>query len=841
MLSLFRRPWRSHPKPDDRADETDLALRVLFENGAAGIAEVDMTTNLFVRVNTRFAQLMRRSVGELLTMGPPDVIHPDDIARVRDEWLAAMRAAGQWDSTVRHIDPEGHTIWARLGVSLWKRDADGAPSRCIAVLQDISDTVEITERLRESEQWLRLGQQIACIGSFTRDLVTGEITVSDALREIFGLPPDGAALTTAEWLGFIHADDRARVVAAMREANEARAPQTAFGYRIHRRDDGGLRHVEMRARWQFDDTGKPVRSFGVVMDKTERKRAEALQRESETLLRLSLSAGGIGAYRRNVRTGEIVCGPETRLLHGVPADGPVSTLDWLSTLLPEDAKRIMEEIQANAARREPEYSSHYRYRRTPGGPIRHIEVRAHNEYDSEGRPLTATGVVIDVTRRIDAEQKLAHAARHDALTGLPNRLLFRDRMDAAFSQARRGGKFALLCLDLDRFKEVNDTLGHPIGDSLLIDVAARLREQLRETDTLARLGGDEFAIIQTGLVGQQDSVALARRLIACVSAPYDIDGHHLVVGVSIGIAIAPEDGTQYEDLFKAADMALYRAKGDGRGGWRWFEPEMNERMQMRRAVEVDLRQALARDEFELRYQPIVDTATRSIKSFEALIRWRHPERGLIAPDAFIPLSEEIGLITPLGAWVLREACAQAAQWPDPIGVAVNISPVQFAGRRLVETVAEALALSGLAPRRLEIEITETAVLQNTEATLGILRDLKKLGARIAMDDFGAGYSSLSSLQSFPFDKVKIDRSFTRGLEHSRKSDAIVTGVTNLCYGLDMCATAEGVETESQFEALRRCGCQEAQGYLFSRPCAAEDIPALIAQLGIYTGLPQAAE
>jgi diguanylate cyclase (GGDEF)-like protein/PAS domain S-box-containing protein len=806
MLSVFPGMTRSPASPAPCDDGTDAALRVLFENGAAGISEVDMATHRFVRVNQRFAEMMRRPVSTMLTLGLRDIVHPGDAERVRDEWLAAMGSTGQWDSTVRHIGPNGETIWVRLGVSLWKRDDAGRPARCIAVLHDISETVAVTERLRESEQLLRLGQQIARIGSFSRDLATGQLIYSAELCAMFGLPPEGAVCSTEDWLESVHPEDRPRVIALMRGAVAAKVKDVAFGYRIVR-PDGEARNVEMRARYQFDAEGKPVRSFGVVMDTTEREQAEDQLRASETLLRLGLTAGGIGAYRRNVRTGDILCGAETRALHGLPEDGPVTTEAWLATMLPEDAQRIAGEITDCFARHSPEFSSHYRFRPTPEGPIRHIEVRSQNDYDSEGRPLTATGVIIDVTRRIEAEQKLAHAARHDALTGLPNRVLFRDRMDMALAGARRGQKFALLCLDLDRFKEVNDTLGHPVGDSLLVDVAERLRGELRETDTLARLGGDEFAIIQSDLHTHHDSVALARRLIDRVSAPYDIDGHRLVVGVSVGIAIAPEDGAQYEDLFKAADMALYRAKADGRGGWRWFEPEMNERMQMRRAVEVDLRQALDRDEFELRYQPIVDTATRRIKSFEALVRWRHPERGQIAPDAFIPLAEEIGLIAPLGAWVLREACSQAARWPEPIGVAVNISPVQFAGRRLLETVEMALVLSGLAPQRLEIEITETAVLQNSEITLGMLRDLKKLGARIAMDDFGAGYSSLSSLQSFPFDKVKIDRSFTRELEQSRKSDAIVTAVTNLCNGLDMCATAEGVETESQFEALRRRGCQ----------------------------------
>jgi len=827
--------------PVERGDGNDAALRILFDNAAAGIAEVDLATLRFVRVNRRFAEMMRRSAAELMSLGPPDLVHPEDRQWVDREWLVAMQSTGHWDSTVRHIGPNGEIIWVRLGVSRWRRDAAGRPASCIAVLQDVSEAVEKADRLRESEELLRLGQQIARIGGFTADVVTSEIACGGQLLGMLGYPAGERRISTQVWLNSVHSEDRARIAAAIQQALAARAPEIALGYRFVRPSDGALRHLEMRARYEFNAQGAPTRCVGVVMDVTEQKVAEDQLRESETLLRLGMIAGGIGAYRRELPYGAIHCAAETRALHGLPMEGPISTQDWLSTLLPEDAVRMVEEIERSLRRRDPEFSSHYRYRRTPDGPVRHMEVRSAHAFDAEGKPLAATGVVIDVSQRIEAEQQLAHAARHDALTDLPNRVLFRDRMDNALARARRGEKFALLCLDLDRFKEVNDTLGHPVGDSLLVDVAQRLRAQLRDTDTLARLGGDEFAIIQTGLITPNDSVVLARRLIERVSEPYAIDGHQLVVGVSVGIAIAPEDGAQYEDLFKAADMALYRAKADGRGGWRWFEPEMNARMQMRRAVEVDLRQALERGEFELHYQPIVDTATRRIRSFEALIRWRHPARGLISPDAFIPLAEEIGLIAPIGAWVLREACARAAQWPEPIGVSVNISPVQFAGRKLLETVEMALVMSGLAPERLEIEITETAVLQNSDTTLGVLRDLKKLGLRIAMDDFGAGYSSLSSLQSFPFDKVKIDSAFTRGLEQSRKSDVIVAAVTNLCSGLEMCATAEGVETESQFEALRRRGCQEAQGYLFGRPCAAGEIPALIAQLGYCSTLPQAAE
>ena len=846
MLSLFRRFFRWVHAVDaapSSVDETDVALRVLFENGAAGISEVDMATHRFVRVNRRFAEMMRRPASQLLTTGPADVIHPVDRERVRDEWLAAMSATGQFDTSVRHIGPSGETIWVRLGVSLWKRDENGAPMRCIAVCQDISENVAITEQLRESEQFLRLGQQIGKIGNFVRYLSTGRLTCSSELCEIFGLPAGNHDFSTETWLASIFAEDRERVIAAMQDAIGRHVPEIDFEYRINRLDGGGPRHIEMRARYEFDSEGRPVRSSGVVMDVTERKKVENRLRESETLLRLGMAAGGIGAYQRDFqKLGDIICGPETQAMLGVePGDEPVPVAVWLATVLPEDAVRLTEEFQEGLASRRSDYSSHYCFRKSPDSPIRHVEIRAHTEYDAEGRPLTSTGVIIDVTRRIEAEQQLAHAARHDALTGLPNRVLFRERMDTALARARRGEQFALLCLDLDRFKEINDTLGHPVGDSLLVEVSARLRGQLRETDSLARLGGDEFAIIQSGLTTPNDSASFAQRLIDSISAPYEVDGHTLVVGVSVGIAVAPEDGEQYEDLFKAADMALYRAKAEGRGAWRWFEPEMNERMQTRRTLEVDLRRALERGEFELFYQPIVETATRRIKSFEALVRWRHPERGLIPPDAFIPLCEDIGLIVPLGAWVLGEACAEAARWPEPLGVAVNISPLQFTGRKLVETVDLALKRNGLAAHRLEVEITETTVLQNTDATLAILRDLKTLGVRIAMDDFGTGYSSLSSLQSFPFDKVKIDRSFTRGLDQSRQNDAIVTAMIHLCEALDICATAEGVETEAQLAFLRRRGCREAQGYLFSRPCPAGEVAGLISQLGVCAEWPQAAE
>ncbi|HEY4010685.1 MAG TPA: PAS-domain containing protein, partial [Acidobacteriaceae bacterium] len=370
----------------------------------------------------------------------------------------------------------------------------------------------------------------------------------------------------------------------------------------------------------------------------------------------------------------------------------------------------------------------------------------------------------DITERRRMEAKVAHMARHDALTDLPNRHSFREEMDAALDRLNRTGETtAALCLDLDNFKAVNDTLGHPLGDRLLCQVGKRLKECLRGCDRVARLGGDEFAVLCPGSDPHQAST-LARRIGEVLSAPYDVDGHHLVVGTSIGIAIAPADGTDPDQLLKKADLALYRAKAEGRGAFCFFEPEMDAHAQARRTLELDLRQALTCGEFELFYQPIVNASTGEVGSLEALIRWNHPGRGRISPAEFIPLAEDIGLIVPIGEWVLRQACGEAATWPDPIKVAVNLSPAQFRSKKLLQAVVGALSASGLVPSRLELEITESVLLHDRKATLETLHSLRQLGVRISMDDFGTGYSSLGYLRSFPFDKIKIDQSFVRDLD-----------------------------------------------------------------------------
>jgi len=433
----------------------------------------------------------------------------------------------------------------------------------------------------------------------------------------------------------------------------------------------------------------------------------------------------------------------------------------------------------------------------------------------------------DTTASRRSDLRLAYMARHDALTDLPNRVLFREKLEEALAQARRDTPLALLCLDLDQFKAVNDTLGHPVGDALLQAVANRLMERTRESDTVARLGGDEFAIVQAPIATPNEAAHLADRLIEMLSEPFHVAGHQIVIGTSVGIAFAPQDGLDADQLLKCADLALYRAKLEGRGVYRLFQIEMDAQMQARRLLELDLRGALRGGQLELFYQPLIDLRARCVAGFEALLRWRHPAKGLISPGAFIPLAEEIGAIVPIGEWILQRACAAAIDWPNDLKVAVNLSPVQFKSRNLVAATAAALKDSGLAPDRLELEITETVMLQDTADTLTTLQELHALGVRIAMDDFGTGYSSLSYLRQFPFDRLKIDQSFIRELGKQRDCSAIVRAVTTLSHELGMATTAEGVETQDQLNALALAGCTHVQGYLFSQPVPESAIAELL--------------
>jgi diguanylate cyclase (GGDEF)-like protein len=465
------------------------------------------------------------------------------------------------------------------------------------------------------------------------------------------------------------------------------------------------------------------------------------------------------------------------------------------------------------------------------GKVTHtvLETADGRAIEIVNKPLADGGWVAtqeDITERRRSDKRIAHLAHYDPLTDLPNRVLFRGQLEQALERVQRGERIAVLYIDIDEFKSVNDTLGHPVGDELLKVVADRLRGCIRKTDVVARLGGDEFAIIQTGLEGPAEVTELVTRIYEAIRIPHECAGHLLTTDASIGIALAPEDGTHLDELLKNADLAMYGAKADGRRTYRFFEPKMDARVKALRALELDLRKAIVDGGFELHYQPLVNLQDNTVSGCEALLRWRHAELGSISPAQFIPVAEDTGLINQLGEWVLNTACAEAATWPDHIKVAVNVSPVQFRSQTLALKVAAALAASGLSANRLELEITEAVLLRDDEATLAMLHELRQLGVRIALDDFGTGYSSLSYLHRFPFDKIKIDRSFIANIAESNGSPSIVEAVVNIAAARNIATTAEGVETEQQREILRKLDCDEMQGYLFSPAVPAAEISRL---------------
>ena len=693
-------PIRAECDGSDNPSAADIvpALTALFEAGTAAIVLLDLRNDGFERVNARFCELLNYDAAILMKMRLRDVLHPEDIAAVGRDFRRALLARGRWEGEIRHVRSDGALIWLNAGVTVWRRDADGAPTHAISVLQDVTERRAVAERLRVSEEMLRLGQQVGRIVTLSRDMKADLMKFGPMSREMFGLPDSDAAIPFAEFLKLVHPED---------------AP--------------GLRR----------------RSLDVL------------------------------------------------------------------------------------ARQEPEFGAEFRIVRPNDRELRHIDLRVRYHYDETGSPLGSIGVGIDVTERKAAEQRLEFAARHDPLTGLPNRAYFRDRLEEACAYASRDEFIAVLCLDLDRFKDVNDTLGHPVGDQLLVLVGRRLQSQLRVTDTVARLGGDEFAVIQMGLREPDDAARLARRLVERLREPYLIEGTRVTIGASIGIAVGPRDGRRAQDLLKSADLALYEAKAQPNRGWRFFEPQMNAQARERYELEADLRRAIREEQFELFYQPMLDAGALRVQKFEALIRWRHPRRGLLLPNSFIPACEQNGMICEIGDWVLRRACADATKWPARIGVAVNVSAVQVSDGQLDASVAAALAESGLEPERLELEITETALLHDTEATFAVLMRVKVLGVRIALDDFGVGHASLGYLQTFPFDKVKIDRSFTREVDQSPRGAAVVRAMLDLGKAFNLTTTVEGVETEAQFKKLGLTEGTKVQGYLFSPPRPADCVLELI--------------
>ena len=678
-----------------------------------------------------------------------------------------------------------------------------------------------------------------------RTTQTGQyIKANKALAQLYGYESPRAlyqALTSIDMQLYVdpcRRDDFTRQIAEYGHVAD-------FEAQIYRADGSVIWICEV-AREVRDKNGEFLYYEGSVIDITARKDAEWALLQS--LERERLQKRHFEVALENMSQGLCLFGPDARLIvgnrrftemYGLPPDFLAAGMT-----LPEIMDRVA--LADHGRSGEGQDTVPHDEETGPHDGGLHAEVAALiarrqsavlTQELANGRiitiahePTTDGGFVdtfTDVTEQRLAETRLAYAAAHDALTGLPNRLRFHEQLRDALQQAARGNACAVLYLDLDQFKLVNDTLGHPVGDGLLKFVASRLLSITRKCDTVARLGGDEFAIIHTGVKNADDTNHLVERLLEALAVPHQIDCHNILSSVSVGIAVAPVDGLDADHLLKCADIALYRAKALGRNRFCYFEPGMDALMRERRDMEQDLSGAVAAGEFELHYQPQVNVDRGTVVGFEALLRWRSPCRGLVAPLDFIPLAEETGLIVPIGAWVLKAACREAMAWPGDIRVAVNISVVQFTQQDLVKAVRAALDDSGLPAHRLELEITESVMISEDTRVVATLRALKELGVTIAMDDFGIGYSSLSYLRRFSFDRIKIDRSFVNGLDRESDGMPIIRAIISLCSSLGITATAEGVETAEQLVWLRAEHCPEVQGYLISRPQPASEIPRMI--------------
>ena len=698
---------------------------------------------------------------------------------------------------------------------------DGGVVRTYA---DVTRRLEDERAIRESERRFRLLAENTTDIVISSALDTTRRYVSPAVESVLGYTPD--ELIGTKPTDFVHPDDAAAYGRLLEQLCQSAMANVVTTQR-YRHKDGGFVWIEASFSLTRDEADGPVSGYvASLRDVSDRKRIEEDLRISEERLAMALDSGSDGVWDLDIKTGAVgLTGPWLAILGYGDHDVAADVLAWERLTHPDDLPRARSLLGQTFKGLLPKFECEYRIRTKTGGYVWTLARAKVVARDDAGRALRMVGTHIDITRRKEAEALVEHMALHDALTGLPNRSLFQDRLSQEIGHAERhGATFAVLACDLDRFKTVNDTLGHVAGDALLRLVAERLNAVVREGDTVARLGGDEFAIILRQLDQPQQASFIASRIIDSIEAPFTLNKRAVSIGVSIGIAVASPHitATSADQLFRNADLALYRAKDEGRNVYRFFEAGMDAQIAERMALEQDLRDAVKRCDFTLHYQPIVDLTSDRVCGFEALLRWTHPVRGTVSPAAFIPLAEENGLIVRLGAWVLNEACRQAASWPKHLRMAVNVSAVQFQKpHQLTQTVIAALAASGLTPDRLELEITESVLMQDADAVIACLLHLRELGVRIALDDFGTGYSSLAYLRRFPFSKIKIDRAFVREIADPGTA-AIVQAVVGLGRRVAADITAEGVETQEQRAHVVAAGCTQMQGFLFSKSLPANE-------------------
>jgi diguanylate cyclase (GGDEF)-like protein/PAS domain S-box-containing protein len=677
------------------------------------------------------------------------------------------------------------------------------------------ETAESRDNLARAESMADLGHM-----KFVQD--TGEYSWSDGTYRIMGKSPETFTPTLNSTLDLIHPDDRA--------ALEQHRRNIMAGLNLTRpilravRDDGNVIYLEFWSAPLRTSDGAINGMFGTIQDVTKRKQTEeALSRANQELVEKQFAIDQSVIVAMTDLKGTITY-----------ANDRFCRISGYSR---EELLGQNHRILNSGTHRKSLFRDMYRQiangqvwrgeicNKAKDGSLYWVDTTIAPQLGPDGKPVSYMSIRVDITARKLAESKISHMASHDPLTGLGNRAALNKKLDEALAHLRRHqGTFAILFLDLDGFKNVNDSLGHTAGDDLLKELADRLRSTLSDTDFLARLGGDEFAIIQAGVSNQREAaVSLAVRVLEAVAKPFNLAGHSVSVGTSIGIALVPENGTTSGDLLQKADIALYCVKAEGRNNFRFFDEEMGKDTAAQIQLLNELRTALARNEFELHYQPVFETKTLRLCGVEALVRWRHPVDGLISPDRFIPLAEKAGLMEPLGEWILEKVCNDAASWPSQIKVAINVSTVQFRTKTLFDVILCTLVESGLPPERLELEITETALMQNMEISSLIIRQLKNIGISIALDDFGTGDASLNYLTKLPIDKVKIDQSFTHGLGQTGRAAAIVASILTLARELDMTVTAEGVETNQQLDLLRAAGVHQVQGNLLARPRPATEL------------------
>jgi diguanylate cyclase (GGDEF)-like protein/PAS domain S-box-containing protein len=777
-------------------------------------------------LNRNWLETTGQSEQQALGHGWVDAVHPEDREAVLRSFI---EASDSWTrSKVEYRLRRGDEGWAWvIDIGEPRLSSNGALMGFAGSVLDISDRKASEAALEESEAFIRsiFDSSPDCVRLL--DLEGEPLLMNKAGWRLFGLSED-ADLKLQRWDRVVAPSDAARVTeafSAVRRGNTARFEARVTSV------DGLTLCMDVIAAAVLDKSGKPLRILTIWRDITDAKAARDAAEEARRSA--EQSAEKLASVLESTMDCVVVLDHDWRLTYmnsnarRLLVLGDEALGQGLWTLYPEEQNGVFADQYRKAlASRQPVTFEEYLARLD-------IWIEVHASPTEEGLSIFFR----DTSERRRAEQERFHAqtqilhmSRHDALTNLPNRLLFRERLEQSMSDLTDDARLAVMTLDLDGFKAVNDTYGHPVGDALLRLVAERLRTCVREEDTVARTGGDEFVIVQPTVRRVGDVDLLARRIIENLQKPFELEGHSVSIGTSVGIAFAPDAGTTVDQLVRASDVALYRAKAEGRGTFRRFEAGMDAHLQGRQELKIALRNAIARNELELFYQPLVELSSSKVNTCEALVRWRRPDKGMISPADFIPVAEESGLIIPIGEWVIRTACQAASGWPGDVGVAVNLSPLQFKDGSLVSTVADVLQTTGLPPARLQLEITESVMLDENDTNLRMLQELRALGVKIAMDDFGTGYSSLGYLRSFPFDKIKVDRGFISDLPNGKESLAIVRAVAGIGRSLGITTTVEGVETQEQLDVVNAEGFDEAQGYLFSRPVPKDEVIAALRRL-----------